>query len=239
MKALPTQFDKDRLSSAVATPTCSSCCCCCCCLATTISTSSLLAQKIGKEGELHQVKNRHLLTVLAALFVPIVAVLVYMGYWIINIALGGCITDITQPLNSCSDAGLAYLIPLVFIVPLLTLWFLYSSVKIEYPLMRAVQITGLIAVAVIGEALLVAPLVFTGVGGIIYLISIPIIVGWISVWYHKRIAKDYVDEEVSEPGQSGASDNAGAGLVIRPTASENIQHDDDTPQPTPPTTSGQ
>src|SRR6476469_2720199 len=90
MKALQTQFDNRRLSAAVATPTCSSCCCCCCCLATSIASSTLLAQRIAKEGKKHQVFNRNVLTVLAILFVPITGALVYFGFWTINSLLRTC-----------------------------------------------------------------------------------------------------------------------------------------------------
>jgi len=65
MKALPTQFDDARLTSAVATPTCSSCCCCCCCVATVISSSITPTQRVHRGGRENSVRYRRLLTVLA------------------------------------------------------------------------------------------------------------------------------------------------------------------------------
>ena len=201
MKALQTQFDDKRLSNVVATPTCSSCCCCCCCLATSIASSSLLAQRIGKEGEKHQVHNRHLLTVLAALFVPISGVLVYLGFWLINNLLRACAERSYEFSSSlgretytvCTNPGAAWILPLMIITPFLVLWFLYNQVHIEKPLKRATLVTALIAVAFTAEFFGGAFLILTGVGGIIYLILIPIIVGWISVWYHRHIGKGVND----------------------------------------------
>lgn len=194
MKTLQTQFDDKRLSNAVATPTCSSCCCCCCCLATAIASSTLLAQRVAKEGEKHQVSNRHLLTVLAALFVPITGALVYFGYWTINLLLRTC-TDRTYEFSGslgsdhytvCTNPGPAWIIPLLIIAPFLVLLYLYSRVRIENPLKRAILVTALIAVAFTAEFLGGAALILTGVGGIVYLIMIPIVVGWITVWYHRH-----------------------------------------------------
>lgn len=204
MKALQTQFDDKKLSNAVATPTCSSCCCCCCCLATSIASSSLLAQRIGKEGEKHQVHNRHLLTVLAALFVPISGVLVYLGFWLLNNLLRTC-TERSYEFSSslgretytvCTNPGAAWILPLMIIAPLLVLWFLYTQVHVEKPLKRATLVTTLIAIAFTAEFFGGAFLILTGVGGIVYLILIPIIVGWISVWYHRHIGKGVNDSLV-------------------------------------------
>lgn len=206
MKALQTQFDNKRLSDAVATPTCSSCCCCCCCLATSIASSSLLAQRIGKEGEKHQVQDRHFLTALAALFVPICGMLVYLGFWLINSLLRTC-TEKSYGFSSslgggsytvCTEPGAAVILPLMIIAPFLVLWFLYSQVRIKKPLKRAALVTALIAVAFTAEFIGGAFLIITGVGGIVYLILIPIIVGWISVWYRRHLGKE-VGYEVAPP----------------------------------------
>ncbi len=200
MKALATQFDNKRLSSAVATPTCSSCCCCCCCLATSIASSTLLAQRIGKEGEKHQVFNRHLLTVLAALFVPIVGVLVYLGFWTINKLLRTCAEHSYHSLvgqesyTVCTNPGAGWIIPLLIIVPFLVLLYLYTRVHIKNPLKRAALVTALIAVAFTAELFGGAVLITTGVGGIVYLVLIPIVVGWITVWYHQHLGKEVVTE---------------------------------------------
>lgn len=195
MKTLATQFDDRRLSNAVATPTCSSCCCCCCCLATSIASSSLLAQRIGKEGEKQQIPNRHLLTVLAALFVPIVGGLIYLGYWTINSFVEKCTEHVVgtfpgETYRVCTATGSSLIYPLLFIAPFLVLWYLYSQVRIPNPAKRASLVTILIAIAFTIELFAGAFLILTGVGGIGYLILIPIIVGWITVWYHRHLGKD-------------------------------------------------
>lgn len=208
MKALQTQFDNKRLSNAVATPTCSSCCCCCCCLATSIASSTLLAQRVAKEGEKHQVFNRHLLTVLAALFVPIVGALVYFGFWTINSLLSTC-TEHAYEASSyygaetykvCTNPGSSATMPLLIIVPFLVLMYLYARVHIEHPIRRALLVTILIAVAFTAELIAGAALILTGVGGIVYLIMIPIVVGWITIWYHKHLGNE-VSEVSNEPPQ--------------------------------------
>lgn len=197
MKALPTQFDDRRLATAVATPTCSSCCCCCCCLATSIASSSLLSQKIAKEGEKHNIQNRHLLAVLAALFIPIAGFLVYTSYWIINIVFRNC-QQVTETLSwggettytSCNNPGGFLLTPLMFIIPLCILWYLYTTVQISRPFGRAVLVMILICILGAAEAFAGATLILTGVGGLGYLVAIPIIVGWISLLYHRHLGKD-------------------------------------------------
>lgn len=205
MKALATQFDDRRLATAVATPTCSSCCCCCCCLATSIASSSLLAQRIAKEGEKHQVPSRHLLTVLSALFVPITAGLVYMGFWTLNLIFTTCTMRTYDGLihsthnhadtyTVCTNPGAASVLPLMVIAPFLVLWFLYARVHIEKPIKRALLVTSLIAVAFTAEFFGGAFLILTGIGAVGYLIMIPIVVGWISVWYHHHIGKEVSDD---------------------------------------------
>jgi len=209
MKALPTQFDNKRLSSAVATPTCSSCCCCCCCLATSVTASTLLAQRIAKEGKKHQVFNRNVLTVLAALFVPIVAALVYFGFWTINMLLRRC-TDRTYGISGysdqhytvCTNPGAAWIIPLLIIAPFLVLLYLYARVRMRNPLGRATLVTALIAVAFTAEFFGGAILILTGVGGIVYIILVPVIIGWITVWYHRHLGKEANNVAPAYPAES-------------------------------------
>ncbi len=228
MIALKTQFDDKRLSNAVATPTCSSCCCCCCCLATSIASSSLLAQRVGKEGEKHQVHNRHLLTILSALFVPITGALAYLGFWTINSLLATC-TERTyntivhsahghaDTYTVCTNPGAAAIWPLLIVAPMAVLWFLYSRVHIKKPVKRAALVTLLIAIAFTAEVFVGAALILTGIGGIAYLIMIPIIVGWISVWYHRHIGKEGSD--------SGTAPSIQAAYPLRKTTEF---HDEDT-----------
>lgn len=262
MKALQTQFDNRRLASAVATPTCSSCCCCCCCLATSVSASSLLAQRIAKEGEAHQVPERHLFTTLAALFVPIVAALVYFGAWAINTLLRNCQSRGYEFYGSlggeryqvCTNPGVTAVIPLLIVVPFLVLWFLYGRVHMPKPGRRAFLVTLLIAVAFIAEFFGGAVLILTGVGGIVYLCLVPIIIGWISVWYHRHLGRDMpMTKSQSIPtvpqaqvlaSSSPLGSSAGTDVPVFPNAASPNQnltepHDDTTPQPTPPTASPQ
>lgn len=243
MKALQTQFDDKRLSNAVATPTCSSCCCCCCCLATSIASSTLLAQRVAKEGEKHQVFNRHMLTVLAALFVPITGALVYFGFWTINLLLRTC-TEHSYKLsgsigretyNVCTNPGSASIFPLLIIAPFLVLLYIYARVHIEKPLKRATLVTALIVVAFTAEFFGGAALILTGVGGIVYLIMVPFVVGWITVWYHRHIGKEVSD--------SGIAPTIQAAYPAQEQATEHHdQESTNTPEPpqqNPPATSAQ
>jgi hypothetical protein len=241
MKALQTQFDDRRLSSAVATPTCSSCCCCCCCLATSIASSTLLAQRVAKEGEKHKVFNRHLLTVLAALFVPIVGLLVYFGFWTINTLLRTCTLHYYQfstkgigreSYTVCTNPGAGLILPLLLIAPFLVLLYLYARVHIEKPVLRAAMVTALIAVAFTIEFFGGAALILTGVGGIVYLIMVPVIVGWITVWYHRHLGREANDGlpasiELAYPNQDQTTENNNQ----TPTITE------EPPEQNPPTTS--
>jgi hypothetical protein len=212
MKALPTQFDNSRLSSAVATPTCSSCCCCCCCLATSIASSTLLAQRIAKEGEKHQVFNRHMLTVIAALFVPVVGVLVYFGSWTINLLLRTCSSSTyefsgtlgSQHYTVCTSPGAAGVLPLLIIMPFLVLLYLYARVHIAKPVQRAALVTALIAIAFTAEFFGGAFMILTGIGGIGYLILVPVIVGWITVWYKRHLSQEPDEQLMEQHGQDPA-----------------------------------
>ena len=146
----------------------------------------------------HQVFNRHLLTALAALFVPIVGILVYLGFWTINTLLRTC-TEHSYKFSSylgresyvvCTNPGAAWIIPLLILAPFLVLSYLYSRVRIVNPLKRAALVTALIAVAFSAEFFGGAVLILTGVGGIVYLIMIPVVVGWITVWYRRHLGKE-------------------------------------------------
>ena len=243
MKALPTQFDDKRLSNAVATPTCSSCCCCCCCLATSIASSTLLAQRIGKEGEKHKVHNRHVLTVIATLFIPIVGMLVYLGYWTINSLLTTCkqvtYSDQLESYSRCTEPGSIAIWPLLIIIPMLVLWFLYASVQVQNPARRAMLVTTFIAIAFTAELFAGAALILTGVGGIVYLIMVPIIIGWITVWYHRRLGAEAANLAATE-GPSLSGFEVPFSESNEPQTEQNDQEPAEAekpPQQNPPTTS--
>lgn len=239
MLALATQFDDRRLASAVATPTCSSCCCCCCCLATSIATSSLLAQRISKEGKRQNIPNRGLLTFLAALFIPLVAAIEYFGAWFINGLFSRCTTRVIEPIlgqsgdsyRVCTNAGSTVALPLIVLGPVLILWFLYSRVKIEHPIKRAILVTALFFLAFVLEVAAGAPLILTGVGGIVYLIMVPVIVGWITVWYHRHLGRE------ADLAIAGTPYTPASLLTAEQTQSE--PHEDHPTEPAPPAASRQ
>lgn len=213
MKTLKTQFDDHRLSSAVATPTCSSCCCCCCCLATTVASSTLLAQRVAKEGERHHVADRYILTVIAALFVPIVGALMYAGAVLLLELTKSCTqesyfsTTLNGPrsYNVCSNPTAGFVLPLLILIPFAVLFYLYSRVYVAKPAKRAALVTVLIAISFIAEFFAGAFLILTGIGGIAYLLLIPVFVGWITVWYRKHLNKEVptVASQLPSPQQTG------------------------------------
>ena len=222
MKALATQFDNRRLSSAVATPTCSSCCCCCCCLATSIASSSLLAQRINREAKVKNVPNRGLLVTAGALYIPIIALVSYLLAYTLSVFryanetivyagfVGGLISSLFVP--ACIMVGI--------------LWFLYSKVAIQNPLKRAFLVTLLVGVSFVIEFVGGAALIlFTaGVGAIAYLVLIPFIVGWISVWYHRHIGKEVVIAETA-PTTYGAP---------QPVTQQTMEQHEGSPKPPEP-----
>jgi len=184
-----------------------------------------------------------MLTVLAALFVPITGAIVYFGFWTINLILRTC-TDQTynysgsignQHYTVCTNPGATWIIPLLIIAPFLVLSYLYARVHIKNPLKRATLVTALIAIAFMAEFFVGAALILTGVGGIVYLIMVPIVVGWITVWYHRHIGKEVSDVGVAPSVQA----------AYPPQVQSKEHHDEESkttekpPQQNPPTTSTQ
>jgi uncharacterized membrane protein len=207
MKALQTQFDDKRLSNAVATPTCSSCCCCCCCLATSIASSTLLAKRISKEGEKHQIPDRRILTILAALFIPMIGAIVYFGFWMINLFWKKCnIYKYNTPdyfgdnhYTFCTTPGAKFIFPLLITAPFIILLYLYIRVHIKKPLKRALMVTALTELAFIVEMISIAFIVFTlkYLGIILYLAMVPSVIRSITIWYHKSIGKEVSDSTLA------------------------------------------
>lgn len=193
MKRLPTEFDSNRLSQTVATPTCSSCCCCCCCLATTISASSLLGQRINQEAKQKHIPNATALTFAAYLFVPIVLAISYAIYSLLTPILSKCSIEYydgysgSQSYQSCSNGATALVLPVIIATILLVLWFLYSRIHFEHPWKRSFLVASVFAVAFVAEFFGGAALILTGVGGIVYLVLVPVIIGWITIWYAKHL----------------------------------------------------
>lgn len=187
MKALPTQFDDRSLSGAVATPTCGGCCCCCCCcLATTITSTSLLTQRIAKDTKTNNIANRGWLIALAVLIGPITTLVsVIVNY------MDSLIATNLSILNVQANLILGILTP--FALLLLALRYLYGQVHVNKPLKRAILVTVLISVAFVLEFFGGAFLILNGIGGIIYLLIVPVIVGWINVWYYRHLGKETND----------------------------------------------
>jgi cytochrome bd-type quinol oxidase subunit 2 len=162
MKALQTQFDDKRLSNAVATPTCSSCCCCCCCLTTTLASSTILARRINKEAREKRVKDPVGLALLAALFLPVIGVITYLLIFAINSNFGKCIQQTyddglggTDSYQYCSAPGTSpyVIIPIVLLVAIFVLSYLYVRVKMGKPILRAVIVTAIVATAFVSEGI--------------------------------------------------------------------------------------
>lgn len=178
-----------------------------------------------------------MLTVLAALFVPIVGGLVYVGFWTINSLLRTC-TERTYSFSTysrgetytvCTNPGSAWIIPLLIIAPFLVLLYLYARVKIKNPARRAALVTALIAVAFVAEFVGGAALILTGVGGFVYLILVPIMIGWISVWYHRHIGREFSAENTVPINQ----------INYPPPVQTTENHDQEPPEPIPPTSIAQ
>jgi hypothetical protein len=112
----------------------------------------------------------------------------------------------------CTNPASTTAIPLAIGVAFAVLAYLYFRVHVPKPFARAALVTVLIAVAFAGEVFGGAALILTGFGGIFYLIMIPIVVGWITVWYHRHLSSETDDtlggpttarilsiEEIDEP----------------------------------------
>jgi hypothetical protein len=196
MKRQITQFDNDRNNATVATPTCSSCCCCCCCLTTTLASSTILARRVNQDTRQKRIKDPVGLTILAALFLPVIAGITYLLTFAINKDFGRCIQQSydngiggTNSYQYCSTpaSNLYILIPIALIVAILVLSYLYVRIKMGKPVLRAVIVTAIVATAFVAEGVGGAILILTGVGGIIYLIAIPFLYAAVQRFYSKKI----------------------------------------------------
>jgi hypothetical protein len=196
MKRQITQFDNDRTNATIATPTCSSCCCCCCCLTTTLASSTILARRINKEAREKRIKDPVGLTLLAALFLPVIGVITYLLIFAINSNFGKCIQQTydnglggTDSYQYCSTPGTTpyIIIPIVLLVAIFVLSYLYVRVKMGKPVLRAVIVTAIVATAFVAEGIGGAMLILTGVGGIVYLIAIPFLFAAVQRFYSRKV----------------------------------------------------
>ena len=196
MKRQITQFDNGRTNATVATPTCSSCCCCCCCLTTTLASSTILAARINRDARKKKVKDPVGLTILAALFLPAIALATYLITYAINEAFGHCTTQVVdgsisgETYQLCSQPAntLFVALPIGLIVSVLILRYLYTRVKMKRPLTRAVIVTVVVGLAFVVEAIGGALLILSGSGGVIYLFLVPVLCGAAWAFYDQRVA---------------------------------------------------
>lgn len=167
MKALPTQFDRSRRPTAVATPTCSSCCCCCCCAATIITSSAIIAQKVQHEGQLHAVPHRRIYTLIAALYLPLGLAVGLLVYWTLDAVLATCSVHTDHSYSpdytyqSCDHPGAAPAVILGIATPIILLWLVYSRVGIARPVGRTAATVAILlgvfwAELMVGGALLLS-----------------------------------------------------------------------------------
>lgn len=194
MKRQITQFDNDRNNATVATPTCSSCCCCCCCLITTLASSTILARRINQESKQKKIKDPAGLTILAALFLPVIVALTYLLTFAINKDFRHC----TQQTSTYSFGASSYqfcsnpannlyvIVPIALLVSIFVLSYLYVRVKMGRPVLRAVIVTAIVVTAIVVEAIGGAFLILS-TAGIAYIILIPILYGAVQRFYSRKI----------------------------------------------------
>lgn len=198
MKTLATQFDTGRAGTAVATPTCSSCCCCCCCLATVAGSSAVLAQRVNAEGTSQNLRWRRPLTILAALYWPVLAALTYFGYWTIDRLTASCYGGVNDTWNTtgaspirCSSSAQGALIIIIPILAVGILWFLYSRVRMTHPVGRALGLTGIIVCTMFVEVVVGAMLIMAGGAGIaLYVIAASIAAIAVVVRYERKLRRE-------------------------------------------------
>lgn len=206
MKRQITQFDNDRTNATVATPTCSSCCCCCCCLTTAVTSSTLLAMRINKQAKSNRVRDPSGLTLLAALFIPVIAAVTYLIVGAVNKVYGYCLTDKLNTYSSfansyqvCSKPAdtFYFIAPVGFLVTVGVLYYLYRRVRMHQPVTRSVFISLIVWVAFIGEGIGGAILLLTGIGGPVYLCLVPVLFGLIVRFYYKKVFHMQVSKNVT------------------------------------------
>lgn len=240
MITIQTQFDNNRLTSAVATPTCSSCCCCCCCLATSISSTAALTTRINKESKANQKPNRPFLVLIAALIIPISLIIIAVIY----IAIQYMSEIIYNARNSSqvytnfnftsSSALLPLIVVLLSVVPYAILRFLYKQAGIQHPDKRATRAMGIFSVAVIVEFFIGATLILMGgdSGGFLYFLAVPFVIVGMYAWFQRRI-NTQVDADLDQSTQQITP------TTIQPTQfyQEASSQQDEPPQQNPPTPS--
>lgn len=148
------------------------------------------------EARQKRIKDPIGLTLLAALFLPVIGVITYMLIFAINNNFGKCIQQTydnglggSDSYQYCSTPGTSpyVVIPIVLLVAIFVLSYLYVRVKMGKPVLRAVIVTTIVATAFVAEGIGGAILILTGVGGIVYLIAIPFLFAAVQRFYSRKV----------------------------------------------------
>ncbi|PKQ25225.1 MAG: hypothetical protein CVT64_11015 [Actinobacteria bacterium HGW-Actinobacteria-4] len=196
MKALATQFETDRKTSAVATPTCSSCCCCCCCLATVVSTSGVAALRVNAEGQRNGVAIPGVYVLLAALFAPIAVVVGVLVANVVPLVPGVCAGGFDSYGNGYArgcvvEPGFAGLIAGVIAAGVI-LWLTFRGARVSNRWGRlgslyALFIVGFVIEFVVGGFLLLS-LAYGGI--IVYMVVAGAAAVGVLVAYNRRLSRE-------------------------------------------------
>jgi hypothetical protein len=155
-----------------------------------------LARRINKEVREKRVKDPIGLTLLAALFLPVIGAITYLLIFAINSNFGKCIQQTydnglggSNSYQYCSTPGTSpyIIIPIVLLVAIFVLSYLYVRVRMGRPVLRAVIVTAIVATAFVAEGIGGAMLILTGVGGIAYLIAIPFLFAAVQRFYSRNV----------------------------------------------------
>jgi hypothetical protein len=155
-----------------------------------------LARRINKEAREKRIKDPIGLTLLAALFLPVIGAITYLLIFAINSNFGKCIQQTygnglggADSYQYCSTPGTSpyIIIPIVLLVAIFVLSYLYVRVKMGKPVLRAVIVTVIVATAFVAEGIGGAMLILTGVGGIVYLIAIPFLFAAVQRFYSRKV----------------------------------------------------
>ena len=103
-----------------------------------------MAQRINKEATKNDVKGKISITILAALFLPAIGLITYGIYNLIHATSESCVSHETGyggVYDTCTSNAERFLIPLLIVVPIAVLSYLYARVKMKYAFARAVGVT--------------------------------------------------------------------------------------------------
>lgn len=189
MKTLPTQFDSGRLSPAVGTPSCcGSSCCCCCCIGTVAGASMLVGMQVNHEAKVNNAKRRGLWVTLAALFVPIAALVGVASRVLMEQFFRNCyVTDRGNETCLSPAPEPAFFIAVVAAIAIL--WLAYWRARHTNPFLIAIAATSGTVVALVVEAGAILLGISMGFGFLIWL-GILIAAIALPVRYSKKLHED-------------------------------------------------